>query len=310
MFNLFRKNTGKPATHMHEPGWIKTLHETRQRLFTFLDKLEDKMKELSDTAIPELNAMKREDERDFGNMLNGVLGQLESVREKARTTYEERVESLYYQLSNSINVLDPYYRQLSDFRTECSDRYNNGFDEKYEKYRNQVQATAENDYEVIYQAILDEHKKIKEQFKCLQCGSTIPLIKIYFITTHIACPACQTKNTFHPSTLASRLEEVGRGLAEQRTRHLLDKYHEEQEHERALYHQGHQLKLSSIHGNSPQLQQEIDNIEEQRKKSEILAPQLYREYQRTMFDEWKKLVPALAEQTENFYRGLQKKNSR
>ncbi len=308
MFNFFRKGTGKQPENTTEPEWIKTLGETQQRLFTFLDKLEAKMEELTNASIPELRSMKQEDERNFGYLLNGILGQLESVRKKARITYEEKVEGLYDQLRDSIDVLDPCYRRLSDFRTECADRYNNVFDEKYEQYRHQIQSTAENDYEAIYQSILDEHERIKDRFKCLQCGCVIPLTKIYFITTHITCPSCQTKNTFHPSTLASRLEEVGRGLAEQRTRHLLEEYHREQERERALYHQGHQLKLNSIHDQSQALQQQINDIEEQRKKSEARAPQLYREYQRAMFDEWKKLVPDLAEQTENFYQGLQKRN--
>lgn len=306
MFNFFNKKKDKEAIEQASaPEWIKALSETQQRLFAFLDKLEDKMKELTEAAIPELNAMKQEDERDFGNLMNGIMGQLESVREKAQTTYEEKVESLYDSLSDRIDVFDRNYDHLSDFRHNCSDR-RNAFEEKLHFYQDLIRETARVDYEVLYKSILDEHERIKNQFKCLQCSSIIPLTKIYFITTHISCPACNTKNTFHPSTQASRLEDVGRGLAEQRTQHLLDKYNQEQKRERDLYHQAHEQRLTGGFNVSATVQTQINELEEQRKASEALAPQLYKEYQRAMFDEWKKLVPDLAEQTENYYRGLQK----
>ncbi len=307
MFNFFNKETSRKNDDQPEQyaGWSVLLDETKERLFAFLEKLEEKMEELADAAVPELNAMKKEDEREFGNLLNGVLGQLDSVRNKAQKTYEEKVEEVYQSVDAQIDFQSSFHSRLAHFREECSDRMFNLFEEKYSAFRNLVMETEHTDYELLYQSILDEHDRIKDQFRCHQCGDTIVLTKIYFSVANLPCPACSSNNTFHPSSLARRLEEVGRGLAEQRTKPLLEKYSNEQEREREIYHQLHQLKLKAAGGQTAELKQEMDALEHLRKESKALIPVYYKEYQRAMFDEWKKLVPDLAEQTENFYQGLQ-----
>ena len=52
----------------------------------------------------------------------------------------------------------------------------------------------------------------------------------------------------------------------------------------------------------------IEELEKQREASKALIPQYYQEYQRAMFDEWKRLVPDLAEHNERFYQSLQNRN--
>lgn len=304
MFNFFKKDD-KPQEPASPPEWIEQLEETQSRLFTFLEKLEERMKELTEAAILELQTLRMEDEQEFGIMLHGVNGQLNSVRNKASNTYEEKVEVLYDQIHSSIDFSDPYYRKLNKFRSKCSDRFHTKFEDVYHQCQSLLAQLNHTDYAELYQQILNEHDSIKDQFKCQQCGDMIPLTKIYFTISHLTCPSCQTKNTFHPSTLASRLEEIGRGLAEQRTQHLLDKYNREQERERELYFQAHEMKLDNSFNPEPEILAQIEQLEKLCKESKALAPQLYQQYQRAMFDEWKKLVPDLAEQTENFYQGLQ-----
>ncbi|WP_293915722.1 MULTISPECIES: hypothetical protein [unclassified Sphingobacterium] len=309
MFNLFskRENLGHENNFHSMEELSKILIENRERLFVFLNKLEVKMQEFTEAALPELEELKIRDEREYGIFYSGIQGQLNSIIEKAEAIYQDKIETVYQHLSVEVDSLHPMYHKLTDFRITCSDRLYNDFHKKYNYYREQLEHTNQTDYEVLYQKILDEHARIKDRFRCQQCGDTIHLTKIYFITTYLTCPSCQTKNTFRPGTLSQRLEDIGRGLAEQRTRHLLEKYHKEQENERILYHRAHELKLKLASNRTSELQQQLDMLEEQRQQSLKIAPKYYQEYQRAMFDEWKVLVPDLAEQTENFYQGLQRR---
>lgn len=306
-YNFDKYNNEEPV----QTDWISLLDETQKRLYAFLEKLEQRMQELADAAVPELEALKSEDERAYGNMLNGVKGQLNAVRDKAQKTYDEKVEDVYDQIQRNINVLHPQYSHLRDFRTYCSARFHQQFDGIYNKYQDQLDSTTYTDYEVLYQRIVDEYEAVKNKFNCHQCGGKISLEKIYFTVSHLTCPTCQTKNTFQPSTLAQGLEHIGRGLAEQRTKPLLEKYYNAQHHERELYHQAHELKLKSYsiqHLTKKELLlKQISDLENLRKEMEKKTPELYQQYQRAMFDEWKTLVPDLAEQTENFYQNLQKR---
>lgn len=294
-----------------EPEWILTLKETQGKLFVFLEKLEVRMYELTESAIPELLELKVTDELAFGNFLFGVQGQLNAIRQKANDTYDEKVEQLHEEISFQVNLTDPYYNQLKNFRINCSERLQNVFERIYEDCYQQLYDTTIKDYEVLYQQILDEYASIKNKFTCHQCGAGIPLDKIYFVVSHLACPVCQTKNTFQPSTLAMQLEHIGRGLAEQRTKPLLDKYYEAQRLERELYLQKHKLEMK-YHDNLSQKDKKefSDTITALQKKhvevKENILP-LYKKYERAMFDEWKRLVPDLAEQTEKFYQSLQKR---
>lgn len=310
MFNFFNKNansdSGKPTEA--SPEWLALLKENESRYEVFLSKLEAKAVELTQEALPELQHLKQEDERQYGLMLSGILGQLENIRSKAHEVFNEKIDNIYQSLKNEVEVFSPFYQKITDFRTVSSNRLNNDFDEKLRELREQLQSTNYTDYEVIYQQILDEHEQIKDKFKCQQCGDTIPLTKIYFITTHLTCPSCQNKNTFIPSTLAKGLEHIGRSLAEQRTEPLLQKKYAEEARERDLYLKAHQLRLKqSFDKKDLELERQIEDLETARKQSQSLIPQYYQEYERAMFDEWKRLVPDLAEQIEKFYEGQQKR---
>lgn len=311
MFNFFDNGNASSAANQ-APEWLPLLQEAQERLFAFLTKLEERMEELTDSAVPELLTVKADNEREFYALYSGVQGQLDSIRDKAQKVYEEKIEDLYYQINSAIGVLHPNHRELTSFRTTCSERYHNDFDGKYQHHFEKLKQTQFTDYEALYSQLMAEHERIKNKFTCHQCGDIIPLTKLYFIVSHLTCPSCQTKNTFKPSTLASRLEEIGRGLAEQRTQHLLEKYNQEQQRERDIYHQAHllKLKISPVKNDSEndRYRKQVNELEQQRQESLALAPQYYQQYQRAMFDEWKRLVPDLAEQTENFYQGLQRRN--
>lgn len=279
------------------------MKETQERFFIFIDKLKEKLQEFAVASIPELTEMGNSDtdeyKRSYYRMQAAVLGQLESIIKKAREVKEEKVTNFPY----NENSRDAYYQ----FRTECYAKYQE-LDDLYDAYRDKIQDTFSEDYEAKYQNILNEYNTIKDKFKCSQCGSPIIINKIYFTTTYITCPACQTKNTFEPSSQAKTLEHLGRSLAEQRTKHLLEEHNKKSEIPHQLYLQAHQIKLSLIHEKDKKIiaqkEQEILELEKQKADIEQEIPFLYINYLRAMFDEWNKINPDLQEEHEKFYNRL------
>lgn len=305
MFGLFNKNSGSESL----PEWFASLEESKERLFLFLDKLESKMEELCTAAIPELKELLANDEdmykRTFHRVYAGVNGQLSNIRQKASDVYDEKIIDLYETINAEVSVLNPHHNILSDFRTDCSERYHRKFEEKYQYWLNQLEKTQERDLEIEYQKILTEYNTIKNGFNCKQCGGSITIEKIFFIETYIPCSHCQTQNTFEPSTQARNLQNFARNLAEQRTAHLYEAYQTENNKEREFYHQKHELNLSTIHEKDKKtlsgIQEKMNDLENQRQESIKNAPKLYHIYLRAMYDEWNKITPDLKEHHEKLY---------
>ena len=304
MFGLFNKQKNDEAI----PEWYSELLESQERWFAFLEKLEAKMEEFATAAIPELKEILQTDDdlykRTFHKVYSGVNGQLSNIREKARDTYEEKIITVYQNFNAQISVLSKHHNLVSDFRTACSDRYND-FEDKYEYWRKQIEKTQERDLEIEYQKILNEFENIKNKFSCKQCGGNIEIEKIFLIETYISCPYCKTQNTFAPSTQGRNLQNIARGLAEQRTAHLHEAFEIENNKERDLYHQRHELSLSTIHQSDKKILSEIkakmDELEEQRQFAIQNAPKLYQVYLRAMYDELNKITPDLKEHNEKMY---------
>jgi RNA polymerase-binding transcription factor DksA len=291
------------------PEWLNEAHEIKTRLFSFLEKLEIKMQELCEAAIPELIEIQKTNtgpyNMAYGNMLAGIKGQLENIRQKVYDVYEDKVEDFYQSIKSDVSILSPHHEVLTDFRTTCSDR-RNAFEGILSDWNDALDKTEDDgNLEEKYQNILKEYESIKNKFKCKQCGGNITIDKIFFLSTYITCSYCQSQNTFEPSTEAKGLEYLGRQIAEQRTAHLLLAYNEAQEKERELYHQRHQLKLDMI-GESDKkvlqaIEQQIKALEIERDTAIKEAPALYVKYLRAMFDEWNKIVPDLTVQNNKFH---------
>ncbi|MCR4033454.1 MULTISPECIES: hypothetical protein [Flavobacterium] len=303
MFGLFNKKKEE-----REPEWYPELQESKERWFAFLEKLEAKMEELATAAIPELKQILQEDDdlykRTFHNVYSGVNGQLSNIRTKARETYEEKINNLYYSLNSQVSVLSKQHGVISDFRNASSNRYYE-FENKCEYWRKQIEKTKERDLEIEYQKILAEFETIKDKFSCTQCGGNLTIDKIFLIETYVSCPYCKTQNTFTPSTLGRNLQNIARELAEQRTAHLLEEFENEVEKERELYHEHHKLSLSTIHESNKkvlsEIQSKMKDLEEQRQFAIQNAPKLRQIYLRAMYDEWNKITPDLKEHNEKMY---------
>lgn len=232
------------------------MEQTKQRYFIFIDKLQDSVNQFTQAAIPELIELNLTDndpfKRQYLRMKSAVLGQILTIKEKANQVFQTNIENIptssedYYTL---INLCKEKRARLDDFCYEL---------------QQQIEATAKQDFEIIYQQIIDEYNGIKEKFHCSQCSSPIEIDKIYFTTTYLKCESCQTKNTFEPSSKTKLLEDIARQLAEQRTEHLFKEYEQSPNQSSDIYHK----------------------------------------YLRAMFDQWNLLNPTMQEEHEKFYKTL------
>ncbi len=281
------------------------MDETKNRFFAFVEKLELRMKEFVEAAIPELIELNDSDadnlKQGYHRMRSAVMGQLSNIRQKANQVLEEKVD--YFQRIACQQNRDAFY----DFRSSCNQRIEQ-LEKCYHHYQNEIDATDCEDLEIAYQKILDEFEEIRNKFTCIQCGSPISIDKIYFTTTYIACLTCHTQNTYEPSSQAKGLEHLGRSLAEQRTAHLLKQYTETSSTDQELYLQKHQLEISLINERDKKVIAEktnqIEALEKQRQELQNSRPVLYQTYLRAMFDEWNKINPAMQQEHEKFYTRL------
>jgi hypothetical protein len=290
------------------PEWADRLDQSRERWFTFLEKLEERMEELCTAAIPELKEVLAKDDdvykRNFHKVYSGVQGQLGNIRQKAYDTYDEKILGDYYSLVHQVSALDPGYDYLKEFQNQCSERYNDVFEKKLNYWEKQIEMTKEEDLEIKYKKILDEYETVKHKFTCKQCGAALSIDKIFFISTYVACPACRTQNTFAPSSSAQMIQHFSRDLAHQRVSSLYEAYVTENEKERIYYHQIHKLRLSNISSGKAEkkkAEQEMAQLEQERKASIENTPKLYRIYLRALYDEMNKITPDLKEHNEKMY---------
>lgn len=302
MFEFFSNR----VTSSETAAAIKEMEEIRERFFVFIGKLEEKMKEFAEASLPELRELNDTDtdeyKRAYHRLKAAVLGQLDSMQKKAAEVKEEKITN--FQLKSGDHALSSAYYT---FRNQCYERYSQ-LDECRNYYRSQVEATYSENYEAKYQRILDEYDALRNKFSCIQCGSPIVIDKIYFTTTYITCPACQTRNTFEPSSNAKMLEQLGRSLAEQRTAHLLKEHDEIPGKTQELYLERHRLQLSLIHEEDDKVIGEktlrIKELGKMQQALEGKRSSLYQTYLRAMFDEWNKINPALKDEHEKFYNRL------
>ena len=304
MFNIF-----KSKEENNQPDWLPEMQVTEQRWFVFLEKLEAKLEELCTAAIPELEALFENDDdahkMNYHRVYSGIMGQIENIRKKAYDAYDDKILYLHDSIQSEVDVMSPHRSTILHFRNRCSDRYHKAFDQKLNYWSEQIEATKVEDLEIKYQKILAEYDAIKNQFTCKQCGGGLTIDKIFFISTFITCPNCQTQNTFEPSTQARGLQFLSYGLAEQRVAHLSEAYQYQLALERELYFERHQLKLSATFEKDKKLQtqkqQKIEELTAQRQAAIDKAPELYKIYLRAKYDEVHKIVPDLKEHNEQRY---------
>ncbi|WP_029903938.1 hypothetical protein [Prevotella sp. 10(H)] len=300
--------------------WIDEMAGIEKRWFVFLDRLEERVKEFVEASIPELQEAYKNDtdaaKRTYGRLADSIEGQIESVRKKAEKVYEKEIEDYYHHyLFEYFNSSDE--DELQGLEDIASDTYFEVCDPRYKKFEKimddwskKVKDTEGENTESKYQAIIDEYEQLKDKFACKQCGSPISIPHIFLTTAYVECTACQTQNTFEPSSRARELDFVGRELAEQRNEYLKKEYDDEKDRLDEIHD-----KISDLESDMMGLDEEDDakeyaKLQEKMKalKAEYKAtkeniPVLYKKYLKATFDEWIRLVPQLAEQNQRVYEG-------
>ncbi|MDO5608983.1 MAG: hypothetical protein Q4G08_11070 [Capnocytophaga sp.] len=292
--------------------WLDEARQTQQRWIVFLEKLEEKAAELTDAAVPELQTVFQSEGADsahYFQMRMGVQGQLENIRRKATDTYEQKMLPIFRQAETAVGIFHPMYTTIQSVLHECQDRYFQEFQGKLQIWKDAIDnVEKERNLEAEYQQIVDEYEAIKDAFRCTQCGGGLHIGKIFFITTHITCPFCQTQNTFEPSTQARKLEFLSRELAEQRSAPLLVAYQAMNGQAHEAWNRYRNLKSDwQFESRIPQkelLKKQLDEAGIAFRESENQANILYEKYLRTMFDHWNELVPELTRNHEGFYQNL------
>ena len=195
------------------------LENLKTRFGVFTSKLLDKATELEHEAKLSVQEVYDEDsdhyKRAYGQFKLGIEGQFKSLIDKASDVYNQQIVCLRN---------DSRYTNTSEWYIEMHD-LSRGFEDSIrQKMKNIFDSVILISNEVYLQNTLDEYEVIKDAFNCSQCGANLTIDQIYFVSTYITCPFCQTQNTFVPGTLMKELESLSRDLAQERLKSIEIKY--------------------------------------------------------------------------------------
>ncbi|MXV38767.1 hypothetical protein GO491_08815 [Flavobacteriaceae bacterium Ap0902] len=187
------------------------LENLKARFQTFTQKLLAKANELEQEVKASAQMMYDEDtdhhKRNYIQFKSGIEGQYRHMLNKARDVFDSQIRPLR----------DDY--TYAGVQAWFSEMYTimNGFEEKiYSIIKGLDDAVQEITAESRLQHILKEYEEIKDEFHCSQCGANLEIDQVYFVSTYITCPYCQTQNTFVPSSNMKELQFLSREVAEER----------------------------------------------------------------------------------------------
>lgn len=196
-------------------NYFVELQNKAQRFEVFLTKLRQRAEELQTEVSQSAQMVYDEDtdahKRSYLNFKLGIKGQFQALRDKASAIFEEQImpmrdadASLQYR-----EIIRNLQSLLSDFEAEMYARTDAAF-----------ASVKEISAESQLKDILAEYEQIKNAFCCSQCGAPLEVDQVYFVSTYIRCPFCQTQNTFVPSSKMRSLEQLSREVGEERHKHL------------------------------------------------------------------------------------------
>ncbi|MDR2034854.1 MAG: hypothetical protein LBP89_09585 [Helicobacteraceae bacterium] len=283
------------------------IEDRQTRWFAFTNKLEERAKELFDEALPQLRALRKSDEdiykSNYNKALSGVCGQLSAIRDKAFKAKDKEIVDFNYYAKDKIPSSHSLSKKLDKFWYDANEEFER-FDMAIYELDKRLLEDAENDLEGEYQEIIDSFNAQKGNFKCSQCGATLQIERIFFIDVNVACGVCASQNSFEPSSQARRLQFIANDLAKKRCKPLLKAYEEEEQKERDLYQQAHELRLNAIHESArrkAEIEKERDRLNKLREEAIKNAPRLYSLYLRAVCDELNKILPEFKEHHEKMY---------
>lgn len=304
---MFFKSHREPDTTQLQ----QTLNDIEARLSTFLQKLDERANELLEGFLAEAPGIIAADNhygQGYSRFLAATRGQISTLRKKVQDVREQQVTQTMYQYDNAWPAGSSGNKLLYDWQNRCYERINNWEEALYAKETAAIEKAEWKDYEPLFRQLIDNYNTEKEKVHCKQCGAKLNIDRMYYYSTYVSCDFCQTQNIFDPGTNARLLEDTARKLAEQRCKPILDAHVHQQQRERALYHQAHELHLSMVHEKSAsvlsQKKSTIDRLEAERQEAIRRAPELLEKYYRDMFDEMSILLPDLKEHNDRFFQSI------
>lgn len=195
------------------------MEELRTRFDSFINKLTQRANEIADEVKDSVQTIYDEDtdqyKRSFHNFKMGIQGQFKALITKAQDVFDKQIKP--YDPRYSFSITDPRWDEQNKWYTPIHD----GF----EQWKDQIRTLSENIFaylkeksaEETLQEIIEEYHNTKNNFHCSQCGGKLEINEIYFISTYIHCPYCQTQNTFVPSSKMRELEFIAKDVALERT---------------------------------------------------------------------------------------------
>lgn len=195
------------------------MKDLEQRFRVFIEKLTERAESLAEETRDAIQEIYDEDadpyKRSFGNFLMGVKGQFKGIIDKAEEVFKQQIKphapSFLKTQTPEGELQEQWFRKIHDDFEKWKDKMRDLAD----SIENQVKKPSA---EEKLREIVEEYNAVKDKFHCSQCGANLEIKELYFISTYITCPYCQTQNTFVPSDKMREFEFVTKDFAEEKTR--------------------------------------------------------------------------------------------
>ena len=195
------------------------MRDLEQRFRVFIEKLTERAESLAEETRGAIQEIYDEDadpyKRSFGNFLMGVKGQFKGIIDKAEEVFKQQIKphalSFLKTQTPEGELQEEWFRKIHDDFEKWKDKMR----DLAESIENQVKKPSA---EEKLREIVEEYNAVKDKFHCSQCGANLEIKELYFISTYITCPYCQTQNTFVPSDKMRGFEFVAKDFAEEKTR--------------------------------------------------------------------------------------------
>ena len=195
------------------------MKDLEQRFRVFIEKLTERAESLAEETRGAIQEIYDEDadpyKRSFGNFLMGVKGQFKGIIDKAEEVFKQQIKphapSFLKTQTPEGELQEQWFRKIHDDFEKWKDKMR----DLAESIENQVKKPSA---EEKLREIVEEYNAVKDKFHCSQCGANLEIKELYFISTYITCPYCQTQNTFIPSDKMREYEFVAKDFAEEKTK--------------------------------------------------------------------------------------------
>lgn len=210
------------------------MNELQVRFNNFIQKLTLRANEIADEVISSVQDFYDQDtdayKRSFHNFKMGIQGQFRALITKAQEVFDAQIEP--HNPRYFMSPTHPNWDTHNQWFTEIHDDFEDWKDHIRDLSEKIFKNVKEKSPEVALQEIIDEYNTVKDNFHCTQCGGKLEIDEIYFISTYIPCPYCQTQNTFVPSSRMRELEFVAKDIAGERTKKEKNDYEQLLNHKR------------------------------------------------------------------------------